>query len=515
MEQHDQISTRLTTAFEENIARPIGPNSTSAVTLTERDTTWLAEVYKMVDTWKTQLAEGGNKVNNSLAFDKTLVRSSFQRLLLYQELPRRYPEMTVMSDKDESTGERVVKIAKLTPEEHEADIQARRDALKQEIRDAFGFGHVFKAIIDAKKPVLGHNMFLDLAICYHHFLKPLPEDSNEFCRELHAAIPQIMDNKTIASKHKDLGLGNFDTTALGDLADILLLRFPTDQALPNVQMPPDFARYKLPSRESVLAKKAPYHASSTTHTSHSSSSGTDSAYHEAGFDALQTGVVFLNLAAFYCTGVPPSDQIVAPTRSPAPVDPSLAVTHVQVQDQQQTVIVKRRDIVHPLLPTGEHEISLMNSLNLMQIPGTFNLDRTHGMPDRRTMYVLSGLSPGEKPAQINEAFSSFGPFKISWIDSSSCVLAFVDPFKPATDAKIMQTLKNFNKKGGKTWELQGMLDFDAQARPLGRHHHHRTSKVIVNTESVVAFAVGFSIAIFAAAGAYTLFGQVAKRRRNR
>jgi hypothetical protein len=470
MDQHEQIATRLMTAFEDNIAKPITSDGPNKVALSEADTLWITDIYQKIDAWLSELNEESEKTEKSFVFDKTLVRNSFQRLLLYQELPRKYPNLTVMSDKDPSTGERVVKIAKLTPEEHQADIEARRNALKTEIKEAFGFGHVWKAIVDAKKPVLGHNMFLDLAICYHQFFKPLPEDSDEFCRQLHAAIPLIMDNKTIASKHPDLNGLAFETTALGDLANILLERFPSSVEMPKISIPSDFKRYKLPTHPSSSSSSSD---NDSTPKELESAEATDSAYHEAGFDALQTGVVYLNLRAFYCTGALPCDPIVDLKAE---------------EGKQSTPAVPRepKPISHPLLPGDASVVKLMNSLNLMQISGTFNLDRPHSMPDRRQMFVLSGLTSSDKPSHINDLFSNFGPFKISWIDTASCVLTFSAPFDPRKDAKIIAAPKS---QKGNRWRIQRIAEIDSTTG-VGRGRFNNHKKHLISTNVMLAFSTG-------------------------
>lgn len=492
LEQYDLVSTRLLTAFEENFAKPKTNDGQNKVVLSDQDNAWISGIYQIIEDWLTRIEQGTEETPKFLTFDNTHVRNSYQRLLLYQELPRKYPNLTVMGDKVAATGERVVKVLNLTPEEHAADIENRRNELKKELSEAFGFGHVFKAMINAKKPILGHNMFLDLAICFHQFYKPLPEDSNDFVRELHSIMPLIMDNKTIASKHEDLNGLAFETTALGDLANLVLARFPQDQDMPKITIPADFKRYKLPSRPSISHNASGDSQDTKTENSAAEDDATDSAYHEAGFDALQTGVVYLNVRAFYYTGALACDPLPlvgnddsSQTTSPVP----------------EITPRPKREIPHPLLPSDAHVSSLMNSLNLMQIAGTFNLDRPHSMPDRRNMFILSNLTSLDKTSHINDMFAPMGNFKISWIDISSCVLTFIDVYNSKTEAKILNAPRT---RKGCQWQLQKMTDLDSSSGVRRNNNRfNRTTKTSLLSSPAFAFAAGAVVAAFATIGAFS------------
>ena len=485
-DQHEHISTRLLTQFEENVAKPISAEDPPRVVLEAKDITFVTSVCQILDKWKANVSDEDELEKKTFIIDQNIARNGFQRLLLFQELPRRYPDLYVMSDKDPVTGLRIVKVSKLTPAEHLAAIDTLRNKLKQDIREAFGFGLVFQAIINAKKPVLGHNMFLDLALCFHHFMKPLPEDSDEFCRILHDAIPYIMDSKTVASKHPDLKDSKFVSTALGEIASILLERFPVDQELPKIVIPSAYARYKLPTRESILAKKdAALNAQSDATTSQSQDGeATDTAYHEAGFDALQTGAVFLNLAAFYCTGALPSDPL-PPADAPLVAEPVL-----------NPAPVARRPITHPLLPTGPHEAPLMNLLNLMHLYGSFNLDGPHRMPNRASMFMLSGLTKEDQSATITEVFEIVGgSFKISWVDTSSCILTFDRIPDVYIERQILRAPRNA-RPHHPNWKVQRLADVDAaQARP--RHSSANSSAFALTSQTALGFAAGIALSVAA------------------
>jgi poly(A)-specific ribonuclease len=71
----------------------------------------------------------------------------------------------------------------------DAVLEAERARLAEKrarIEQAVGFSRVFRALSAAKKPVVGHNMLLDLAYIFHLFVQSLPPSFEEF-RELVSA----------------------------------------------------------------------------------------------------------------------------------------------------------------------------------------------------------------------------------------------------------------------------------------------------------------------------------------
>lgn len=485
-EQHQSIATKLMTQFEETVAKPISADEPPRVVLEAKDTAYVESICTLVDEWKATVTDTDDKEKKTFIIGQSLARNGFLRLLLFQELPRRYSDLSIMSDKDPETGMRIVKVSKLTPAEHLAEIDLRREQLKQDIREAFGFGLIFQAIINAKKPVLGHNMFLDLALCFHHFIKPLPEDSDAFRRDLHEAIPFIMDSKTIASKHPDLNGVTFKSTALGDIASILLERFPADQKLPNIVIPSAYSRYKLPTRESILAQKDIV-AGEAASTEVKHDEATDTAYHEAGFDALQTGAVFLNLAAFYCTGALPSDPLPA-ADAVAPVQPVAT-----------PVIVARRPITHPLLPTKGPEAGLMNLLNLMHLYGSFSLDGPHRMPDRSSMFQLSGLTKDDQSASVVAAFEPLGGMlKLTWVDTSTCIITFDKVPNDVAQHNILRLPRTLNPPR-LDWKVQRMAEVDAEKGKRGSSSAPK-SAFAITTQTAVGFAAGIAVSFAAVTG---------------
>lgn len=66
------------------------------------------------------------------------------------------------------------------------------------INDLLGFTHIFRLLVSMQKPIIGHNLLLDLMIMIHHFENPLPKSYGEFKNVVHSLFPTIYDTKCIS-----------------------------------------------------------------------------------------------------------------------------------------------------------------------------------------------------------------------------------------------------------------------------------------------------------------------------
>ena len=73
-----------------------------------------------------------------------------------------------------------------------------------------GFSLIIQAMIDAKKPVIGHNCMYDWIYLYNQFIGPLPETYLQFAQEWNSRFPLTFDTKVLAQNSKA-----FYQTALG------------------------------------------------------------------------------------------------------------------------------------------------------------------------------------------------------------------------------------------------------------------------------------------------------------
>ncbi|XP_054168235.1 poly(A)-specific ribonuclease PNLDC1-like [Oppia nitens] len=89
------------------------------------------------------------------------------------------------------------------------DVKERANLLKEDgsereqvIDKMIGFSKVFKCLIDIKRPIVGHNMLMDLLLMYHNFYKPLPKKMKQFMSSLHSIFPYIFDTKCMIFNEK-------------------------------------------------------------------------------------------------------------------------------------------------------------------------------------------------------------------------------------------------------------------------------------------------------------------------
>ena len=147
------------------------------------------------------------------------------------------------------------------------------DTLVDELVYSFeGFSRVVKALIESKKPIVGHNCFLDMIKIYNQFYKELPASYKKFKSDIHEAFPSIHDTKFLsyelrrrledAESELSLPLVSTNLNSLfKNLGKENMFKFDL-KYIPTIQLAPGFQKYQ----ESQCC-------------------------HEAGYDAYMTGYV--------------------------------------------------------------------------------------------------------------------------------------------------------------------------------------------------------------------------------
>ena len=77
-----------------------------------------------------------------------------------------------------------------------------------------GFSLVVQELIKYKKPLVGHNMFLDLLFFYEQFIDNLPDHLEDFLQQMNRLFPSVYDTKCIATS-----LSLFNKTDLNSMAN--------------------------------------------------------------------------------------------------------------------------------------------------------------------------------------------------------------------------------------------------------------------------------------------------------
>eukprot|EP00743_Colponemidia_sp_Colp-15_P004184 GILK01004514.1.p1 GENE.GILK01004514.1~~GILK01004514.1.p1 ORF type:complete len:808 (+),score=130.58 GILK01004514.1:38-2425(+) len=152
-----------------------------------------------------------------------------------------------------------------------------RDRGEDRVELSVGFSVVIDMLIAARKPLIGHNMLLDLAYLYGQFIQPLPRCLTDFKRQIHELFPVIWDTKLIVHAAKLDKL--FSRTSLEHLFDECESH-PELMELCSFEHAEGFDRYEGQS----LA-------------------------HEAGYDAFMTGCIFAYICKYltHKTHPPTSD----------------------------------------------------------------------------------------------------------------------------------------------------------------------------------------------------------------
>lgn len=79
------------------------------------------------------------------------------------------------------------------------------NSLENELTDyCLGFSKVFKLLENLKKPIVGHNLLLDLMFLYQQFNTTLPSKYLNFKSEIHRIFPAVYDTKLLSYKMKDV-----------------------------------------------------------------------------------------------------------------------------------------------------------------------------------------------------------------------------------------------------------------------------------------------------------------------
>ncbi|XP_015785088.1 poly(A)-specific ribonuclease PARN [Tetranychus urticae] len=154
----------------------------------------------------------------------------------------------------ENSSERFISIEKVSAEQ-----KAKEEA--QLIDEAVGFTKVVQELIDCKKPIVGHNLLLDMAHTVHHFIGPLPDTLVDFKEMLSELCPYTYDTKLMAKFDSKLD-SQFQNTALNDLYNVI--------------------------------QKAPF-SNIKAKIINRSDSDEKTSFHNASYDSYITGLIFLNM----------------------------------------------------------------------------------------------------------------------------------------------------------------------------------------------------------------------------
>ncbi|KAI8979260.1 ribonuclease H-like domain-containing protein [Mycotypha africana] len=191
-----------------------------------------------------------------------VTKNAYQRRLVYQEV-RKYEGLSPIGKQG------FIRVLKLTKAQEANRKREKLEKFEKDCTYAVGFRKIIDMIIESRKPLIGHNMLLDICHMIAQFVEPLPDTLHDFKTLVHRLFPNMIDTKYMCMSQRELRSIFVDGTGTGTMLETLF--FETKKGAfqnPYVDVHAEFPRY--------LTEMA----------------------HEAGYDAYMTGFVFLKLLGF-------------------------------------------------------------------------------------------------------------------------------------------------------------------------------------------------------------------------
>lgn len=150
----------------------------------------------------------------------------------------------------------------------EGAINTPREELENKVlNDLLGFSRIIALLAESKKPIAGHNLFIDTIILHNQFIGPLPNKYKDFKKNIHNMFPILYDTKYLSNiMAKKLPYNEcWKSNALQDLYEFFAER----------------KFMKLHNFSNDIQTSRPFASNQT--------------YHEAGWDSYCTGFCFIRL----------------------------------------------------------------------------------------------------------------------------------------------------------------------------------------------------------------------------
>lgn len=162
-----------------------------------------------------------------------------------------------------------------------------------------GFTDVLDLLAASKKPLVGHNLLLDLMQCFEKFYQPLPSRCSEFLHEMHSWLGGC--NGTSGANRVQGGI--YDTKEM------------VTRAMETVDTFANHLHHTALETVFEALSKSPFHGADIRIKSSSERAGSKSPQkqkqrvqaHQAGYDAFMTGFVFLRV----CCGLGIRNEAIA------------------------------------------------------------------------------------------------------------------------------------------------------------------------------------------------------------
>ncbi|KAF9930184.1 hypothetical protein FBU30_000784 [Linnemannia zychae] len=357
------------------------------------------------------------------------------------------------------------------------DIRREKEEGKSAKPPTLNLRRVLDMISEAKKPLIGHNCFLDLMQITQQFLWDLPVELDDWKSALMAEWKTVIDTKHLATH--PLIVQHLSNSAL-DVVNVTVQEDPFRTVGPKVVMAEGYDRYVIEpvkddtqnaQTESPTVDTAvnPAVESNTTPNSSSTPSSEDSNdnYHEAGFDAFITGRAYLRFAGYIlkehqrlddeeqehaqkkqridgsddANGNIGSEQEANGQNNGtmnSSMDPKDEAEDGELEEtpmEKEAIMERRKRIImdnptNELLEDDELQ-SYYNKLYIMRSDfPVMNLAGPEPEPEERPFtYMLRKVHPSIQSSTLFHLFKQYNPFAFTWSDDSSVWLQ-ISKFAP-------------------------------------------------------------------------------------
>lgn len=267
------------------------------------------------------------------------------------------------------------------------DKQVKNDELKNDLVMSKGFLEVIELIIVNKKPLVGHNLTLDLIQIINQFMEPLSDDYDSFKETCHSLFPLIYDTKYIAHSILDPKTLTNNQSRLNDL--YCQLKDHTD--FPKIEVEHSgviFDDNQLP--------------------------------HQAGYDAYMSGYAFIVLCEAYTREM---------SGKKSKMDNSV--------EAKPTSLPGQKDVVNEFA----NRVHMSYSYDFKY----FDLAREEQEPDRSHVFYMEFPSTWSLD-DIFQVFSHFGGVEAGRLSKTSALCALRDKKQTKAVMKMVENLSQTNYK---------------------------------------------------------------------
>ncbi|KAJ9597777.1 hypothetical protein L9F63_011385 [Diploptera punctata] len=152
--------------------------------------------------------------NDVLSLEYTTYCRGEKRLayIIHKELRQRFHNIWTFPDTDKVSPN---KVSQKQRDQFVDDTSLEDDMMNS----LLGFSRIFNLLLELRKPIVGHNLLLDLMIMYNQFHKPLPSQFGVFKEKIHKLFPVVYDTKYLSFELRKLVRREdmWDTNVLSNL----------------------------------------------------------------------------------------------------------------------------------------------------------------------------------------------------------------------------------------------------------------------------------------------------------